>query len=163
MKRPRRRRRRSAVSNRAWYGFTMLAAIAVFVIVVSWPASKSLKAVAAPSEPTFQCAVSGITDGDTLRCADGSRIRLHAVAARESDETCSVGHPCPTASAAAATAKLTELASGQTLRCSAIGKSYERITAICRNQSNIEINCAMIQSGTAVIWPKFNEQKPICR
>lgn len=110
----------------------------------------------------FLCRVSSITDGDTLRCVDGTRIRLHAVAARESDETCKVGHPCPSASGASATSKLTELASGQTLQCEQTGTSYNRVTAVCWNEANTEINCAMVQSGTTVIWPKFNQQRAIC-
>lgn len=110
----------------------------------------------------FLCNVSSITDGDTLRCADGTRVRLHAVAARESDETCKPGHPCPSASAASATAKLAELASGQTLQCEQTGTSYNRVTAVCWNEAHTEINCAMVQSGTTLIWPKFNEQRHIC-
>lgn len=135
--------------------------VAVGFAVFFWPtASVSNEGVGSSS---FACQVSSITDGDTLRCADGTRVRLHAVAARESDETCSVGHPCPSASAASATAKLEELAGGQTLQCQQTGTSYNRVTAICRSEANVEINCAMVQSGTVVIWPKFNDQRAICR
>jgi len=138
-------------------------AVAAFSITLLWPSGDKTKAQTLMSADTFACAVSSITDGDTLRCADGTRIRLHAVAARERDETCSVGHPCPNASAASATAKLSELASGQTLQCEQTGTSYNRVTAICWNEQKIEINCAMVQSGTTAIWPKFNNQRPICR
>ena len=110
----------------------------------------------------FLCNVSSITDGDTLRCSDGRKIRLHAVAARESDEICKTGHPCPSASAASATAMLSQLASGQTLQCEPTGTSYGRVTAICWNQESAEINCAMVNSGTALLWPKFNKQRAIC-
>lgn len=116
----------------------------------------------APSH-RFLCNVSSITDGDTLRCSDGTRVRLHAVAARESDETCSPGHPCPSASGAAATAMLTQLAGGQTLRCEQTGTTYNRIAAICRNEQDTEINCAMVNSGTAVVWPRYNAERAICR
>lgn len=127
------------------------------------------EAPAAPAETyevpsdRFLCNVSRITDGDTLRCSDGTRIRLHAVAARESDETCKPGHPCPSASAASATAMLSQLASGQMLQCEQTGTSYGRVTAVCWNQQNTEINCAMVNSGTTLIWPKFNSQRAICR
>ena len=43
------------------------------------------------------------------------------------------------------------------------GTSYNRVTAICSNEAGVEVNCAMVQSGTAVIWPRYNSQKPICR
>ena len=137
--------------------------IAVGLTVFFWPAASISSANGSASASAFSCRVMSITDGDTLRCGDGQRVRLHAVAARESDETCTPGHPCPSASGAAATAKLSELASGQTLQCQPTGTSYNRVTAVCRNEANVEINCAMVQSGTALIWPKFNDQHPICR
>ncbi|WP_150293301.1 thermonuclease family protein [Sphingobium estronivorans] len=118
--------------------------------------------VGEPTHGRFLCNVSSITDGDTLRCSDGTRIRLHAVAARESDETCKPGHPCPSASGASATAQLSQLVSGQTLHCEQTGTSYGRVTAVCWNQQNTEINCAMVNSGTTVVWPKFNAQRAIC-
>ena len=141
----------------------VLLVLAVGLTVFFWPSSSMSKDHQGIFASVFSCRVSSITDGDTLRCADGTRIRLHAVAARESDETCSPGHPCPSASAASATAKLSELASGQTLQCQKTGTSYKRVTAICRNEAQVEINCAMVRSGTTVIWPKFNQQSPICR
>ncbi|WP_323809948.1 thermonuclease family protein [Sphingobium baderi] len=148
----------------AWqiYSFAALLAVATFCVVFFWPTSQPSEAAALSSASRFTCNVSSITDGDTLRCADGTKIRLHAVAARESDETCKVGHPCPSASGASATAKLTEFASGQTLQCEQTGTSYNRVTAVCWNEANTEINCAMVQSGTTVIWPKFNQQRAIC-
>lgn len=137
--------------------------VSVGLLVFFWPSATFSSGSGQTAAGDFSCRVASITDGDTLRCWDGTRIRLHAVAARESDETCSPGHPCPNASGAAATAKLSELASGQTLQCSSTGTSYNRVTAICLNESTIEINCAMVQSGTAMIWPKFNAQRAICR
>lgn len=116
-----------------------------------------------PLEADFSCTVARVNDGDTLRCLDGTRVRLHAVAARESNETCAPGHPCPTASAAAATSTLTQLAAGKTLSCMQTGTSYNRVTAICWTPQGVEINCAMIQSGTTVIWDRFNREEPICR
>jgi endonuclease YncB( thermonuclease family) len=106
--------------------------------------------------------VSYVHDGDTLRCSDGTRIRLHAVAAREADGSCSPGHPCPAASAAAATARLRQLAEAHTIQCEAVGRSYDRITAVCWTPAGEEINCAMIDSGVALIWNRFNRQRPIC-
>lgn len=138
---------------------------AAILLGLCWPSSKPTARPApamSGSADEFACQVSAVTDGDTLRCADGARIRLHAVAAREKDESCSPGHPCPAASGAAATAQLRELAAGQRLQCLATGRSYNRVTAICRNESGLEINCAMVQSGTTVLWPRYNEQRPIC-
>lgn len=149
---------------RLFAGLTLLAGV-VFCAVLFWPVNDNGDASATVLDrpASFTCSVSTITDGDTLRCADGTKVRLHAVAAREKDETCSPGHPCPEASGAAATSKLTELTSGQILQCQQTGTSYDRVNAICRNRSNVEINCAMVESGMAVLWPKFNAQTPICQ
>lgn len=158
----RKKKRRARIQAVQSNGLIVLAALATFGVVLLWPAGE--RSMASSTVPGgFACQVSSITDGDTLRCSDGTRIRLHAVAARESDETCRRGHPCPGASGASATAKLTELAMGQTLQCSQTGTSYDRVTAICRNEAKVEINCAMVQSGTAVIWPRFAAEHPICR
>jgi len=135
----------------------------VFVAMLSWPGRPTTTEEPFQSYGGFECPVSSITDGDTLRCSGGTRIRLHAVAARESDETCRPGHPCPAASGASATARLTELAAGQTLRCEQTGESYDRVTAICRNEADVEINCAMVESGTTLIWPKYDRQRRICQ
>ena len=133
--------------------------------VRSEPATDPLPAIAVPARNGrhFTCQVSSVTDGDTLRCADGQRVRLHAVAARETDETCSVGHPCPSASGASAKAELRRLVQSGALSCQAIGQSYGRVTAICRTSAGHEVNCAMIRSGTTVIWDRFNREAPICR
>lgn len=111
---------------------------------------------------TFECEVASVHDGDTLRCRDGTRIRLHAISARERDETCSPGHPCPAATAEAATVELGRLVLGRTLACQSTGRSYNRITAICWTDEGTEVNCAMVRSGTALVWERFNRQEPIC-
>lgn len=115
----------------------------------------------APSN-RFSCQVAYVHDGDTLRCEDGTRIRLHAVAAREADETCTRGHPCPAATAAASKAALERLVGGLRIDCRRVGRSYNRITAICWTPEGVEVNCAMIRSGTTVVWERFNRERPIC-
>lgn len=57
---------------------------------------------------------------------------------------------------------LAQLAGGQVLQCDKVGTSYNRVTAVCWNEADVEVNCAMAESGTTVIWRKFNEQRPIC-
>ncbi|MEN5168635.1 nuclease [Brevundimonas pondensis] len=149
---------------------TLIGAIAVLVLI-NRPVADATESLSSPasalplasSETAFLCDVAHVNDGDTLRCKDGTRIRLHAVAAREADETCSPGHPCPSASGASATAALNRLVAGKSLTCEVTGRSYRRITAICRRSDGEEINCAMVRSGTTVIWDKFNRQRPLCR
>lgn len=45
---------------------------------------------------TFTCTPLKLWDGDgPIHCAEGPRIRLAGIAARELDGSCSPGHPCP--------------------------------------------------------------------
>ncbi len=157
-----------------WSVVDMASAVAIvgFFAALWWPwslptsapkAQPTPLAATASTEPTFSCRVVSVHDGDTLRCEDGTRVRLHAVAAREIDETCSTGHPCPTATAATARLELVKLAENRTLDCRRIGQSYNRVTAICDNDEGVEVNCAMVRSGTTLVWDRFNRQHPICR
>lgn len=165
------RRRRSGRVRFVVATFAMMGAI--FTAVLLLPTSDpfcALEGVATDQLKThqehtdrFPCKVAYVNDGDTFRCADSTRIRLHAVAARESDETCSPGHPCPSATAASATATLRSLVFGRTLSCVKVGTSYSRITAICWTPDDHEVNCAMIRSGTTLVWDRFNRQTPICQ
>lgn len=143
----------------------IVVAVAAFAGTLLWPRSATLTAASVEAETgayDFACDVAYVNDGDTLRCEDGTRVRLHAIAARETDGSCSPGHPCPSASAAESTSALTRLA-GSRITCMRTGQSYQRVTAICHNSSGVEINCAMVESGAALIWDRFNRQQPICR
>ena len=166
--------RRRKDHRNAGFAVAILAMMAlVFVAVLLWPSPDPFRMVGGEVSPQpvvtlerlanrFSCRVAYVNDGDTFRCEDGTRVRLHAVAARESDETCSPGHPCPQASGATATATLRALVSGQRLACEKTGTSFNRITAICWTPSDKEVNCAMVQSGTTVVWDRFSRQRAIC-
>lgn len=154
-------KRRQPATSRWQFVPLMIVGLAI-LLAWWWPSARPLQA-SDRNVDQFFCNVASVTDGDTLRCDDGTRVRLHAVAARERDESCSPGHPCPAASGAAATAMLRRLAGGQGLQCTPTGTSYNRVTAICSNEAGVEVNCAMVQSGTAVVWPRYNSEKPICR
>lgn len=145
---------------------------AMFATVFFYPHGKGSSAPAADSASaqTFSCTVTKVHDGDgpiwcAERAADGKpiKIRLTAVAARELDGTCSPGHPCPSASAQEAQQALWRLAQGQKLTCEATGTSYSRVTAWCWRPDGVELNCAMVRSGTALRWEKFDRQRRMCR
>jgi endonuclease YncB( thermonuclease family) len=152
---------------------TALVVVVAFFATLGWPrpdvrpeAAHPVAALAttpATGGAAFECDVAYVNDGDTLGCTDGTKVRLHAVAAREADETCAPGHPCPSATGASATALLNRLATGKTLTCEPTGQSYKRVTAICRTADGEEINCAMVRSGTTLIWETFDRRTPICR
>lgn len=164
---PKRRSKTRAGRTTARFIATVaVVAVAAFAGTLLWPRSATLTAASAEVETgasyDFACNVAHVNDGDTLRCEDGTRVRLHAIAARETDGSCSPGHPCPSASAAESTSALTRLA-GSRITCMRTGQSYQRVTAICHNSSGVEINCAMVESRAALIWDRFNRQQPICR
>ena len=69
----------------------------------------------------FACRVSSITDGDTFRCDDDTRIRIHGIDAREMD----------TAQGPASRDALQLLIEGHTVACQQKGTSYNRIVATC--------------------------------
>lgn len=126
-------------------------------------ASSMLRPTVIPPN-SFTCTVTKVHDGDgPIWCAEGPKVRLHAVAARELDETCSPGHPCPDASGADARRALQKLAGGQRLRCEATGTSYDRITAWCWREDGVELNCAMVKAGQALRWEKFDRDRRMCR
>lgn len=163
---PKRRSKTKARRTTARFIATVaVVAVAAFAGTLLWPRSATLTAAHTEAKTRvydFACNVAYVNDGDTLRCEDGTRVRLHAIAARETDGSCSPGHPCPSASAVDSTAALTRLA-GNRITCIRTGQSYQRVTAICHNSSGAEINCAMVESGAALIWDRFNRQQPICR
>lgn len=133
---------------------------ALLAAAVGWSAYGGSGKVARSSE-TFTCTVASVTDGDTFRCLEEGedsrqiRVRLSGVAARERDGTCTAGHPCPAASAEAATAALERLASAQTLSCQSVGNTYGRVAAFCQRSDGTDLSCAMVESGTALKWERY--------
>lgn len=150
-------------SDAKFLGTVIAVAVAAFAGTMLWPRGEEVEtAQAAARSYDFACDVAYVNDGDTLRCQDGTRVRIHAIAARETDNSCSPGHPCPTASHAESKAALERLA-GPRINCVQIGTSYNRVTAICDNAAGVEINCAMVRTGAAVVWDRYNQQRAICR
>ena len=156
------RRRREANARLAYILLGLLLGAA---IGLNWSADEfvpaGVPAFTAADPDRFPCTVAAISDGDTFRCAeegeDGRpiRIRLSGVAARESDGSCSPGHPCPSASAEAAAAELRSLAFGRTLSCRETGSTYGRIAAFCARDDGTDLSCAMVASGTAERWERY--------
>jgi endonuclease YncB( thermonuclease family) len=101
------------------------------------------------------CTVAAISDGDTWRCTDRTRIRLAGVNARElHGDPCPRGRPCPAMPAREAKATLERMILGKTLRCQALGTSYKRIVASC-TINGIDIRCRLIASGAVADWERY--------
>jgi endonuclease YncB( thermonuclease family) len=99
--------------------------------------------VIAAGQP-FTCTPTRVWDGEgPIWCAEGPRIRLSGIAAREADGSCRTGQPCPDASSEASRDALVRLVGqavgrspqshilvrGPAMCCVSEGGSYERTTA----------------------------------
>jgi endonuclease YncB( thermonuclease family) len=147
----------------------------VFATVFFWPSgapsgvgaaalvASSSNASGPEGLQSFICTVTKVHDGDgPIWCAEGPKVRLTAIAARELDESCSPGHPCPAASGGDAQKELEGLALNQVLRCEQTGTSYNRITAWCWREDGVELNCAMVRSGKALRWERYDPKGRLC-
>lgn len=110
----------------------------------------------------FLCTVASVHDGDTLRCMDGTRIRLHAIDTPEMPGACRKGRKCAPGNPYRAKAALERLALRKTLRCEKTGMSYSRVTAYC-SIDEVDISCAMVRSGHAIRVAKYDQQRRLCR
>jgi endonuclease YncB( thermonuclease family) len=130
-----------------------------------------LLATVVPAGEAFACTPTAVWDGDgPVWCAEGPRVRLSGVAARELDGSCSTGHPCPTADPIKARDALVELVGrptgvgshghvlveGPTMRCLSTGSaSGNRTGAWCVSPVGGDISCAMVRGGWAASWDRY--------
>ena len=124
-----------------------------------------------PAGEAFHCTPTAVWDGDgPIWCAEGPRVRLAGIAARELDGSCSLGHPCPEASAIHARDALVRLlgeptgtgshghvtVKGPTMRCVSDGSGGgNRTAAWCVSPKGGDLSCAMVAMKTAAIWEGF--------
>ena len=129
-----------------------------------------------PAGDTFTCTPVAVWDGDgPIWCAEGPRIRLNAIAAREVDGTCRSGHPCPGASGFAARDHLASLLGrsagqlshghirieGPALRCRSTGfAGGTRTAARCISPTHGDIGCRMVTDGYALEWRRYGRACP---
>ena len=128
-------------------------------------------ALTLPAGESFTCTPIRVWDGDgPIWCAEGPRIRLSGIAAREMDGTCRPGQPCPNASAIQARDALVGLigrpvgvsseghilVSGQALRCRSAGSAGgSRTAAWCQSPKSGDLSCAMVRGGWALRWDRY--------
>ena len=87
---------------------------------------------ATPPKGAFSCAVQYVTDGDTFRCSNGTRVRLSSIDTPELPGSCRPGRICAPGNPYAAKAALQRLIGGRTVQCEPVGMSYNRWAAWCR-------------------------------
>jgi endonuclease YncB( thermonuclease family) len=112
-----------------------------------------------------------VWDGDgPIWCAEGPKVRISGVAAREIDGTCRTGQPCPPVSGTEARDRLVRLFGGArgtlptghirvrgvTLSCRSDGSAGgDRTAARCRSPQVGDLSCAVIRAGGAVRWNRY--------
>lgn len=131
----------------------------------------------------FLCTPALVADGDgPAWCAEGPRIRLAGIAARELDGTCRRGHPCPKVGAIAARNALVALLGGPRgevklrgatnthirvhsapMRCLSIGSAGgTRTGAFCTLLDGRNLSCAMLATGTVARWDRYWSRDQRC-
>ena len=124
-------------------------------------------AAAVPAGVAFACTPIRVWDGDgPIWCAEGPRVRLAGIYARELDGTCRRGHPCPAASGINARDKLVELLGGSRGRAKAGHVLVAGLSLCCRSQGldrygrtlaacadpNGDVGEALVRAGVAAGW-----------
>lgn len=131
----------------------------------------SMALLIVPAGEEFACTPEAVWDGDgPVWCAEGPRIRLAGIAARELDGSCSTGHPCPDADPVAARDALAGLlgrtlgrgrhghvlVEGPTMRCVSTGSAgRDRTGAWCVSPRAGDVSCAMVRGGWASRWDRY--------
>lgn len=137
-------------------------------------------AVVAPGQ-TFVCTPIRVWDGDgPVWCAEGPRVRLAGIAAREMDGACRGGQPCPPVRAEDARDALVGIVgrqigrtreghimvTGPALRCRSTGSAGgNRTAAWCMTPAGEDVSCAMLRTGTVAYWPRYDPDRRLkpCR
>ena len=124
-----------------------------------------------PAGQIFRCTPTRVWDGDgPIWCAEGPRIRLSGVAAKELNGSCSVGHPCPDADPVEARDALVQLigkptgqsreghvlVQGPMMTCrSDGGAGGNRTAAFCVSPQSGDVSCNMVAGGWAAKWQRY--------
>lgn len=135
------------------------------------PLLSILAAVVLPAGTTFSCTPTSVWDGDgPIWCAEGPRIRLAGISAREMDGSCRNNQPCPKAGAEASRNALVRLlgkpvgrlreghvaVKGPMLRCVSTGSAGgSRTAAWCVSPVVGDLSCAMVRGGWAFRWERY--------
>lgn len=124
-----------------------------------------------PSGRTFRCTPTAVWDGDgPIWCAEGPRIRIAGVAAREIDGSCRSNQPCPSIGGVDARDRIVGLFGGSrgetpdghilvrsaTMTCRSDGSAGgSRTAAWCLSPVFGDLSCAATRAGGAVRWTRF--------
>lgn len=154
------------------------AMLAWAVCVAGTPSPASAGAPVIVEGRAFRCSPVAVWDGDgPVWCAEGPRLRLAGIAAREIDGSCRSGQPCPAASGIEARNRLVAILGGRrgvrpdghvivagpSLGCVSEGSAKgDRTAAWCLLPDGQNLSCAMIETRTAVRWVRYDPAN-LCR
>lgn len=113
--------------------------------------------------PTITCEMTApayVHDGDTIRCADGTRIRIAGVQAPDYEDTepCRqhrAEYTCSNAAADRSRIIVERLTINRTLTCQPLGQSYARVVASCKFADGRDLSCAILKAGAATRWDSY--------
>lgn len=119
----------------------------------------------------FTCTPVAVWDGDgPIWCAEGPKVRIAGVAAREMDGSCKAHHPCPVINPIVSRDRLVRLFGGSKgklptghvrvravpMRCVSDGSADgNRTSAWCRSPVFGDLSCAVVRAGGAVRWTRY--------
>lgn len=119
----------------------------------------------------FTCTPVAVWDGDgPIWCAEGPKVRIAGVAARELDGSCRINQPCPAADAIDARDRLVRLLGGARgalpqghvqvrsvpMTCISDGSAGGSRTATwCKSPAIGDLSCAVVRAGGAVRWQRY--------
>ena len=142
---------------------TFCAVFLLGMVTTAWrPSARLVPTTGAASRGEFSCKVRSVTDGDTFRCADGTRVRLSSIDTPEMPGSCRLGRECAPGDPYAAKAALQALIAGRTVTCEPVGKSYNRIAAWCSADGQ-DLSCSMVRAGYAIRLPQHDPAGRLCR
>jgi len=106
------------------------------------------------------CLVAAVTDGDTLRCTDGTRLRIAGIQApdRTASTPCRqrrAAYTCDDRGYARSRTIVSRLVLRRRLVCRPVGTSYRRVVATCRLPGGGDLSCAVVGAGAAVWWEAY--------
>jgi endonuclease YncB( thermonuclease family) len=120
---------------------------------------------------TFTCTPTAVWDGDgPVWCAEGPKLRIAGIAAREIDGSCRTNQPCPMVSGPDARDRIVRLfggARGRTadghvlvrsaaMSCLSEGSAGgSRTAAWCTSPAFGDLSCAAVRAGGAVRWARY--------
>lgn len=163
---------------RFWPSFLALLILPAFIPAEPFPPLATVTYTGAAADTpieaagaTFKCTPTAVWDGDgPIWCAEGPKVRIAGVAAREMDGTCRPGHPCPTVSAIEARNRLVRLFGGPrgtrpeghivvrsaAMTCRSEGSAGgSRTAAWCTSPVFGDLSCAVVRQGGALRWPRY--------